>query len=88
MTKDQVLAAIRKYDGWLAEAGIQVEKVDLAIRAPSRQQALSHLRQMFVEMGERIAGSAGKADRWIGFVQGVLWLAGFGSIEEFKGDNR
>lgn len=88
MIKDQVLAAVHKYDGWLAKAGIPVEKIDLTITSPGRQAALAHLRQMFAEMGGWTEDKAGKADRWIGFVQGVLWLAGFGSIEEFKDDNR
>jgi hypothetical protein len=88
MTRDQIIAAVRKYDGWLAAANITVAKIDLTIAKPTREQALGHLRWMFVEIGDSVAGVPGKADRWVGFVQGVLWANGFGSIEEFKGDNR
>lgn len=86
MTKDQVLAAAKKYDGWLKDFAVQA--VDTAIKGPTREQAMEHLRWMFAEMGEHVAGVPGKADRWVGFVQGVLWLAGFASIDEFKDDNR
>jgi len=88
MTRDQVLAAIRKYDGWLGEAGVPVRKVGMTTRGPSAPAAMAHLRWMFSEMENWIEESQGKADRWIGFVQGALWLAGFGTIDEFKNDNR
>lgn len=86
MTKDQVLAAVRKYDGWLKD--FVAERIDLTIRAPTKEQAMGHLRWMFAELSDGLAGVPGKSDRWIGFVQGALWLAGYGSIEEFKDDNR
>ena len=88
MTKDQVLAAVKKYDGWLDALNVRSKEVDTSIRMPTREQALGHLRWMFGEMATRIAGATGKSDRWIGFVQGVLWFAGFASIDEFKDDNR
>lgn len=86
MTKDQVLAAVKKYDTWLKDHA--AEAVDNALKGPTREQAMRHLRWMFGEMAGRLAGVEGKSDRWIGFVQGVLWFAGFASIDEFKDDNR
>lgn len=54
---------------------------------------------MCVEMGRTIdafdpqegAGGAaleGKANRWLGFVQGVLWSTGRRTVTQMKDDNR
>jgi len=33
-------------------------------------------------------GDLDKANRWLGFIQGVLWTRGFYSIEEMREHNR
>jgi hypothetical protein len=32
--------------------------------------------------------SIGKANRWLGFVQGVMWMTGFYSVDEMREHNR
>jgi len=49
--------------------------------------ALSHCSWMVQEMVNRVAQDQvdeGKANRWLGFVQGVMWREGFFSIDQLR----
>jgi hypothetical protein len=48
-----------------------------------------HLMWMCCQLQEFVTeGKLDKANRWLGFVQGCLWLYDFYSIEEMKDHNR
>jgi len=51
---------------------------------------MNHIRWMVNEIPKIIDQPCKKekAMRWLGFVQGVLWLKGYYTIEEMKGHNR
>lgn len=50
--------------------------------APSAHTAMAHLLWMIAEV-EKMEPTE-KSQRWIGFVQGVLWTFGFYSIDELR----
>jgi hypothetical protein len=56
---------------------------------PSSDVALSHAAWM-CEQARTFAetGKLDKANRWIGFIQGTLWMAGRATIDEMREDNR
>ena len=56
---------------------------------PSSDVALSHAAWMCEQV--RVFAKEGridKANRWIGFIQGTLWMAGRATIDEMREDNR
>jgi hypothetical protein len=57
-------------------------------RAPSMSQMVKHARWMMVYMLEHPEMEEDKANRWFGFLQGMLWAAGLFSISELKEHNR
>lgn len=57
---------------------------------PGMGRQIKHANWMIHEMLRRMdAGEdrPGQADRWIGFIQAVLWGNGLHTIEEMKGHN-
>lgn len=44
---------------------------------------MCHMAEHYLEEGE-----IEKANRWLGFIQGVLWCEGFFSIDEMRDHNR
>lgn len=70
-----------------------------AAAQPTLFQAVCHALWMCDEMGGRLAAHSvsdpgadpaaeGKANRWLGFVQGVLWVAGLRTVAAMRDDNR
>lgn len=96
MTKDQILTAVRKYDGWLSAypaercgpgetilASLVRVRLDDAV-----PRALGHTRWMCHEVEGFLDSNLEKANRWLGFIQGVLWFSGYATIDQLKDDNR
>lgn len=84
MTNDQILNICEKYDNILIELG-----VDQALRETDVPGSLKHIRWMLTEIPKQISlGKSEKANRWLGFIQGVLWIKDIASIRELKDDNR
>lgn len=90
VTRDEQLAVLRLYDE-------KFEKWEPA-RSPKDRAApvgmgrgVKHARWMMQEMLRRIEegdeASPGQADRWIGFIQAVLWTHGFYSIADMAAHN-
>lgn len=64
---------------------LQVERVNLDTIMPANRVALGHVLWMCNECdGFIIQGRLDKANRWIGFMQAILWVAGVASIEESR----
>jgi hypothetical protein len=74
MTLDKVKAVTAFYRGVLAKA---------------RNKELSHASGMLDSIDSFMdEGRREKAFRWLGFVQGVLWVRGVYSIDQLKEHNR
>lgn len=73
---------------YLEDQGITaIKSDDLTVLAnPDRkEELLAHVAWMCTMMQE--FGDSGKLNRWLGFIQGVLWSTGQFPIERFKNDN-
>ena len=56
---------------------------------PTREQALAHCYTMFDKMEVFLTeGRIAKTFRWLGFIQGVLWVLGVYTLEQLKNHNR
>lgn len=89
MTHDKVLEVIEMYEKFLAERGIPKAAADLTTPAPPMPLQLAHCNDMLDDMKSFCAQDRlGKAYRWLGFVQGVLWSAGIYTIKEMADHNR
>lgn len=76
MTIFKVLEVITKYEDRLTEEGVMI--------LPRER----HLLSMFQKMRQLAAEErTEKLMRWLGFVQGVLWVRGYYSIDELKAHN-
>ena len=89
MTGDQIVAATDRYDRELEKEEIPVAEHPHDIICMMRRAALAHLRTMFPKMVQFVSeDKIEKAMRWLGFVQGVLWVCGVYTLEHLKADNR
>jgi len=87
MDSSKALALIAKCEARLE--GVQACRNRSSGIIPSSDVALSHAAWM-CEQARSFAkmGKFDKANRWIGFIQGVLWMAGRATIDEMREDNR
>lgn len=89
MTSEQVLAAAEKYEALVRRHVTEAKRFSLVGLLPSKQDCLAHVLYMVPGLREHLSsGKSEKAMRWLGFVQGVLWVVGLMSIDEMKDDNR
>lgn len=90
MTRQQQLAVLRAYDekfeNWEPERADRYRNLPVGIG-----RGIKHARWMVQEMIRRIEeneeSSPGQADRWIGFVQALLWVYGIYSIDDMAKAN-
>ena len=84
----QIVETVQKYATSLAPR-FEVRRHPTNAVAPSTQDAMEHVLWMCVQVQEFVAqGKLEKANRWLGFIQGILWLSGRGSVDDFREDNR
>jgi hypothetical protein len=99
MTSEQVMEAVKKYKIRVAREvgpvewplGVSLKETESGkYTYPTiRLNALAHVSAMLTKMeGFVESGKMEKAFRWLGFVQGVLWVCGVYSIDDMKDDNR
>lgn len=97
VTNDQILNVVKKYEAELSKDGRVAERFVGGFPSegafPTREAALRHLLWMISEIKQQVsvletAEEAEKIMRWLGFVQGVLWMSGTKSINEMRDDNR
>lgn len=90
MTREQQLAVLRAYDekfkNW------DPERTDRHRNLPvGMGRGVRHARWMMQEMIRRLEvdeeASPGQADRWIGFIQAILWTHGIFSIDDMAKAN-
>ena len=88
VTREQIHDVVRRYDVELAERGYLVGRADMAL-SPSSVGGLKHVRWMIAEILQLYEErSVEKDQRWLGFIQGVLWSYGVETIDDMKGHNR
>lgn len=89
MTDTKILEAIAFYRTYLQNLGIEAAAYSHTTRVEDRRQALAHLLQMIPQMEQFAStGQHDKVIRWLGFIQGVLWMGGYQTIHELKEVNR
>lgn len=93
MTPEQVTKTAAKYREAVVSCIAAAPGPDYAtpgaLLNPTMVQAARHAVHMCDKIPEIVAeGNVEKAMRWLGFVQGVLWVIGIRSIDDMKDDNR
>lgn len=82
----KVLSMYRKFLIWLKAEPIEA---DYDSKHINKTQALNHLFSMLKSMEDFIKeNQKDKFFRWLGFMQGVLWLLGAYSLNELREHNR
>jgi len=91
MTRDDVLRVFRDYQKLLEKWAPERCPSDFGSNTPGMGCQLKHARWMIDTMVARMEAddvSEGKANRWLGFVQCLLWTSGICSLEELRSHNR
>lgn len=87
MNATQILEVLKKYEESLIS--IEPNRADYDLRLPPQKEALEHASFMCGEIRKLVAQlEYGKAHRWLGFLQGVLWTHGIYSINDMRAHNR
>lgn len=89
MTHEKFLETIHLYRRILTEMG--VESVDVPHDRPptTREERLGHCMGMLDRMEAFVQSRRmGKAYRWLGFMQGILWSEGIYLLNDLKDHNR
>lgn len=87
MTPEQITKGLEKYAAVLEPQAVSF-RFPLDDRKPSLTQQLNHLLWMTHEARGFVDKKPAKAERWLCFIQGVLWREGYYTIAEFSEDNR
>ena len=86
---EKIRTSVRQHARGRFNNEIVVERVNLDTIMPSNVVALGHVLWMCNEIDSFIRNNhIEKANRWIGFIQGVLWLTGVASIDESREINK
>ena len=88
MDDEKNFEVIDRYRLLLEELGAKRIEVNYDKFLPSREESLNHLLLMLPKMEAFIIeGRRGKFFRWLGFIQGVLWILGFFSLNDLRDHN-
>ena len=87
MTDEQIGDIITKYEEYLSPQGVPL-RLNSNGAVPDERQAARHVLWMCGEVRKFLkTGRREKADRWLGFIQGVLWKLGLYTIDDMRGHN-
>jgi len=87
MTPEQIQDALTKYEEYLSAYGVPLRH-PAGEGAPTNEAAGRHALWMCSEVRKFLAdGRREKADRWLGFIQGVLWVLGNYTIDNMRAHN-
>lgn len=89
MSPDTLFKALAKYVTKFAQTGITPGRYESDL-PPLHGDAMRHAHWMCSELSRMALDPANrdKVNRWLGFVQGVLWVTGLYSINEMREHNR
>lgn len=86
MIRQQQLDVLRAYDAkfenWEPEGADRYRNLPVGMG-----RGIKHTRWMVRRIEEDEESSPGQADRWIGFVQAILWVNGIYSIDDMAKAN-
>lgn len=90
MTPEKILRVIEIYRKFFADNNIGKKKYPYNKLIVDRAgTGLGHCHSMLDEMTEFVReGRIEKAFRWLGFIQGILWLNGVYTLTDLKNHNR
>lgn len=89
MTKEKVLEVIERYRALFRNLGVPEKRCDPTTHITDKEKALAHLHQMLDTMVEFLKhDKLGKAFRWLGFIQGALWVLQIHTLDELKDHSR
>jgi hypothetical protein len=91
MKANQIIQVALRYEYSLAKKNVIAERQDMSSTQVTSAQRLSHIKWMCKEIQVWLKNDhfeVDKAERWICFVQGVLWCEGLRSIDNMRDDNR
>lgn len=88
MTPFQILDVVKKYDEILENKWVAASKINDDCKDITDSEMLMHVRWMCQQIPNLIElDKMEKVNRWIGFIQGVLWSQKIFSILEMKEHN-
>lgn len=84
MKKNQFLEICKEYDDLLASDGVTIKLKEPFVEFFDSD--ISHIRWMLNEIPKMIEDPCKleKCNRWLGFIQGVLWIKHYYTIEDMK----
>ncbi len=91
MTAEQIRLLLKSYFETITvqTGGEGPKAAHYDIRQPLRLMALRHCLHMCKQIEQLLEDEEHlKAHRWLGFVQGVLWMAGVFSINDMRKHNK
>ncbi len=89
MRDQKIIEVVKNYQRVLAEKGYHPEECDIQQAELDKDLILNHVLFMCEKIISHVnAGRYGKANRWLGFQQGVLWSMGIYTIYDLMEHNR
>jgi hypothetical protein len=92
MGPEKLKSLLYKYEAQSIASQLEEERYDKLLDynlLTDRIAARAHLSWMCVEARKFVdAGRIEKAMRWLGFIQGCLWLLAYSTLNELKEDSR
>jgi len=89
MTKRKILGVIRKYEWYFKGRGIHAKRFPDKRKPDSEIDVLAHCLSMLPQMKEFLDdGRTDKVFRWLGFIQGCLWVLKIYTLNDLKNHNR
>lgn len=89
MTGDQFVEVLNEYEALLQERGFKASEMPSDTLNPRVKQTHEHILWMRSRTKEFVAqGAWDKANRWLGFIQGFMWVNGIYTIADMRAHNR
>jgi hypothetical protein len=87
VTVEQILAVVAIYEEGLSS--IEPRAADYKRRYPTQRESLEHAKYMCTQIVVLVQNqNLDKAQRWLGFLQAILWTSGIYSIDDMRNHNR
>lgn len=90
MTDEQIRCALDEYQATLERLNASPEQFPHERQGPQPAEGRNHAASMIPRMREMVDDPAQreKLMRWMGFLQGVLWLTGVYTMHQLRDHNR
>lgn len=89
MTGEKIIEVTLIYQRLFEELGIKAEEMSHELTLQEPEEALAHCYSMLPKIKEFVKKERlGKAFRWLGFIQGVLFATGQHNLDSLKEHNK